>query len=549
MTRANYKRIGDYIRQVKNKNKEGKYSELLGINIDKFFMPSVANTVGVNLKNYKIIEKGQFACNRMHVGRDYRIPIALSDKEIPFLVSPAYDVFEIVKKDVLLPEYLMMWFRRKEFDRNAWFHTDADVRGGLAWDAFCDLKLPIPSIEKQREIVKEYNTVTNRIKLNEQLNQKLEETAQALYKHWFVDFEFPCLPSDYRPHGQVNLKISDEELRSKIAQVSTYRRVGGLPVPDGKSWFVYIIECVDGTFYKGMTNDLYRRFYEHFTGIGAEWTKTHKPLRIIHWEAFDNQDKTAKREKELKTGYGRTWLKRQYNKLKTGSPAPKMALRTAGEMIYNAELDKEIPKGWEVGVVGELLDTINGYAFKSNDFTNTGAYPIIKIKNVVPPFVQLSDCQFFEGNLTRKLERVLVKKNDILISMTGSGANQMASAVGQVGKYYNSKASLLNQRVCKLEPKKETLREYIYQFISNEETHLELLNGATGSANQANISPDQIKGLVVIMPENKVMEKFQQIGKTLDESKRFNSNIKLLKLKEFILSKMTKVEQEKEVVI
>lgn len=188
---SNYKRIGDYIQQVKVKNKEGKYSELLGINIDKFFMPSVANTVGVNLKNYKIVENEQFACNRMHVGRDYRIPVALSEKETPFLVSPAYDVFEIDKTDELLPEYLMMWFRRKEYDRNAWFHTDADVRGGLAWEAFCDLKLPIPSIEKQREIVKEYNTVTNRIKLNEQLNQKLEETAQALYKHWFVDFEFP----------------------------------------------------------------------------------------------------------------------------------------------------------------------------------------------------------------------------------------------------------------------------------------------------------------------------------------------------------------------
>ncbi|MGO1751826.1 MAG: restriction endonuclease subunit S, partial [Psychroflexus sp.] len=176
---SNYKRIGDYISQIKIKNKEGKYSELLGINIDKFFMPSVANTVGVNLKNYKIVKKGQFACNRMHVGRDYRIPIALSDKKTPFLVSPAYDVFEITRTEELLPDYLMMWFRRKEYDRNAWYHTDADVRGGLAWEAFCNIKLPVPSIEQQQQIVNEYNTVTNRIKLNEQLNQKLEETAQA----------------------------------------------------------------------------------------------------------------------------------------------------------------------------------------------------------------------------------------------------------------------------------------------------------------------------------------------------------------------------------
>ncbi|NRA91800.1 MAG: restriction endonuclease subunit S, partial [Psychroserpens sp.] len=87
--------------------------------------------------------------------------------------------------------YLMMWFSRPEFDRECWFHTDADVRGGLPWELFCYIELPIPSLEKQRDIVKEYNTVISRIKLNEQLNQKLDETAQALYKHWFVNFEFP----------------------------------------------------------------------------------------------------------------------------------------------------------------------------------------------------------------------------------------------------------------------------------------------------------------------------------------------------------------------
>jgi len=187
----NYKRIGDYIKSVKVFNSDLRAKELLGINIDKFFMPSVANVVGTDLSRYKIVEKNQFACNRMHVGRDYRIPVALSDRDEPFMVSPAYDVFEIKDTSILHPEYLMMWFSRAEFDRNAWFYTDADVRGGLAWKAFCDMQLPVPDINKQREIVREYNTIVNRIKLNEQLNQKLEETAQAIYKQWFVDFEFP----------------------------------------------------------------------------------------------------------------------------------------------------------------------------------------------------------------------------------------------------------------------------------------------------------------------------------------------------------------------
>jgi type I restriction enzyme S subunit len=188
---SSYKRLGDYIQVIKDKNVNLRATKLLGINIDKFFMPSVANIVGTDLSNYKIVKKNQFACNRMHVGRDYRIPIALSTDENEFIISPAYDVFEIVDTKVLLPEYLMMWFRRKEFDRNTWFHTDADVRGGLPWEAFSNLKLPIPSLEKQQEIVNEYHTIQNRINLNNQLIAKLEETAQTIYKQWFVDFEFP----------------------------------------------------------------------------------------------------------------------------------------------------------------------------------------------------------------------------------------------------------------------------------------------------------------------------------------------------------------------
>ncbi|MGJ8664734.1 MAG: restriction endonuclease subunit S [Patiriisocius sp.] len=183
--RSSYKRIGDYITRLNEKNKESIYSRLLGININKYFMPSVANVVGTDLSKYKIVAPGQFACNRMHVGRDYRLPIALSKEENPFLVSPAYDVFKINDTNKLLPEYLMMWFSRSEFDRNSWFYTDTDVSGKLGWDSFCEMELPVPSISTQQAIVDEYNAIVNRISLNEQLNAKLEETAQALYKHWF----------------------------------------------------------------------------------------------------------------------------------------------------------------------------------------------------------------------------------------------------------------------------------------------------------------------------------------------------------------------------
>jgi len=189
--KSNYKRLGDLICEVNNRNTELKVTNLLGINIDKFFMPSVANVIGTDMTSYKIVKKNQFACNRMHVGRDQRLPVSLSKDSNDFLVSPAYDVFEATDTQELLPEYLMMWFSRGEFDRNAWFYTDADVRGGLNWKDFCNMELPVPSITKQREIVKEYNVLVDRINLNNRLVQKLEETAQAIYKQWFVDFEFP----------------------------------------------------------------------------------------------------------------------------------------------------------------------------------------------------------------------------------------------------------------------------------------------------------------------------------------------------------------------
>lgn len=194
-----YKRLGDYIREVNVRNRELKVTKPSGINIDKHFMPSVANVIGTDLSAYKLVSKNQFACNLMHVGRDEKIPMAMHLDDTPIIVSPAYFVFEIVEPDVLLPKYLMMWFRRPEFDRNAWFYTDADVRGGMDKNALMDMLLPIPSITQQREIISEYETLTNRIRLNNQMIQHLEATAQALYRKTFVDnIDKEDLPEGWR---------------------------------------------------------------------------------------------------------------------------------------------------------------------------------------------------------------------------------------------------------------------------------------------------------------------------------------------------------------
>ena len=196
---AEYKRLGDYIREVNVRNRDLKVTNLLGVNLSKQFFPSIANIIGTDLSKYKIIEKGQFGCKFMSVGRDGILPISLMQDDKPAIISSAYYVFEVKDQEVLLPEYLMMWLRRPEFDRQLWFYSGGDVRGGVNYDDFCEMPIIIPSITRQREIVSEYETLTNRIRLNNQMIQHLEATAQALYRKTFVEnIDKESLPEGWR---------------------------------------------------------------------------------------------------------------------------------------------------------------------------------------------------------------------------------------------------------------------------------------------------------------------------------------------------------------
>lgn len=156
-----FKRIGDYIHLVDNRNKDLAVTNLLGINITKNFMPSVANTSETDLSKYKIIQKGQFAYSAMQVGRDETIRIALYTDELPAIISPAYLVIEVNDENELIPEYMMMWFHRPESDRYGWFISDSSVRASLDWERLCDIEIPIPDIEEQRKYVALYQGLLN----------------------------------------------------------------------------------------------------------------------------------------------------------------------------------------------------------------------------------------------------------------------------------------------------------------------------------------------------------------------------------------------------
>ena len=179
-----YKRLGDYIREVNVRNRDLKVNLSQGICNDKYFQNP--KQVADNPETHKIVRTGQFAYNRATTRNGDKLSIALR-KGPDCTVSAAYQVFEVSRPDLLLPKYLMMWFKRPEFDRLALFYSHGSAHEFFEWESMCDVKIPLPDIERQREIVEEYETLTKRIRLNEQMIARLEATAQALYRHTFID--------------------------------------------------------------------------------------------------------------------------------------------------------------------------------------------------------------------------------------------------------------------------------------------------------------------------------------------------------------------------
>lgn len=444
--RSNYKRLGDYIREVKLKNTDDSISKLLGINIDKFFMPSVANIVGTDLSKYKVVKKNQFACNRMHVGRDERIPVAMSNRSEPFIVSPAYDVFEIIDENILIPEYLMMWFKRKEFDRNAWFYTDGDVRGGLRWNDFIDLKLPIPSIEKQKELVAEYQTIEHRIRLNNELCQKLEETAQTVYRHWFEDFEFPVIA---RSEAQQN----DEAISTnQILQV-------------------------------------------------AEHTAEYQ----------ERSELVAERSR---------WVVERRRSYKS----------SGGEMVYSEELGKEIPKGWKVGSIADLVTTQYGFTATA-DFLK-GEYQFVRITDIVGKSINWNGVPYCEMPRQEFLKYEL-KKGDILVSRTG--ANVGFSKV----LFNNPPKSVFASFLVRLKVKSKFFQNFVAVKVLSDDYKRFVLSISEGSA-QPQANANILTKMELVIPDEKIAKTFNSYCDNIFTKVDIlnKQNQKLEELKSLLLGKM-----------
>lgn len=403
--KSNYKRIGEHIQLVDERNKGLKVETLLGLTINKQFIPSVANTVGTDMANYKIIRKNQFACSTMQVRRDKKMPVALLQEVDEAIISQAYPIFEIKNQKELLPEYLMMWFSRSEFDREACFHAVGGVRGSLEWEDFENMKLPIPHPDKQCEIVKEYNVIQDRIALNNQLIQKLEKTAQTIYKQWFVEFEFP-----------------DE----------------------------------NGKPYKS----------------------------------------------------------------------------NGGEMIWNEELEKEIPQGWEnISVKDFCVDMKSGGTPSriNPEYWNSNDVPWLKTGEVKNNII-LSTEEYISNEGLKNSSAKLLPKDTVLMSMYGVNA-------GEIG-ILKIEAST-NQACCGMICKNVIHSAYLYYHLLHNQEFI--ASQSIGGA-QENLSKDYVEKIPILKPTCEILE-LKGLKIIIDNKELLTKeNQKLSELKELLLSKLVTVE-------
>ncbi|MFZ4263854.1 restriction endonuclease subunit S [Sphingobacterium sp. HJSM2_6] len=402
-----YKKLGDYIQQVNNRNRNLQVDTLLGVSITKKLIPSIANTVGTDMSTYKIIEKGQFAYGTITSRNGDKISIALADEYDKALVSQIYIVFEVIDKNELLPEYLMMWFSRPEFDRYARYHSHGSTRESFDWEDLCEVELPVPSIEKQREIVAQYQVVENKIKVNEQICEQLEVTAQTLYKQWFVDFEFP-----------------NEE----------------------------------GQPYKS----------------------------------------------------------------------------SGGEMVFNEELEKEIPEGWEVKSLGEVTDKTSSGSTPSRDdmsYWTNGKIPWLKTGELNDKIVVNSE----EKITTKALKETSVKlipKDSLLIAMYGEGKTK-----GSVG--YLKFEATTNQACCALISSNVQIINFLYYAMKANKD--EILKNAIGGA-QPNLSKKIVDEFRLLIPQKEILDKFDMNKYILFQESILKQNQKLTQLQSLLLSRLATLE-------
>ena len=229
-----YKSIDELVERIDDRNSDGKISTLIGVSIDKCFINSVANINGTDLTKYKIIRRDDFAVSLMQVSRDSKIPIARLKDYDQAIMSPAYPIFRVRDTSVILPEYLEMWFMRPEFDREAAFIAVGGVRGSMPWEEFAKMRLPVPSLEKQHQVVRAYQIVADRIAIKRRINDNLRATAET---EFFRLIRYPQIQEVPSQDTEIGAYPSDWILTTLGQVLSTIiDRRGLTPTKLGGEW-------------------------------------------------------------------------------------------------------------------------------------------------------------------------------------------------------------------------------------------------------------------------------------------------------------------------
>ena len=289
-----YKILGNYIRLVDERNKNLAVTKLLGVSISKKFIPSIANIVGTDLSNYKIVRTGQFAYGPVTSRNGEKISIAYLDEE-DCIISSSYTVFEVENKEELDPEYLMLWFSRPEFDRYARYKSHGSVREIFDWNELCMVELPVPDIEKQRKIVKAYKTLTDRIALKQQINDNLLNSVQAIFRSWFVDyapFDGVC-PSNWETGCVEDIAEFFDSMRKPLSSLERadmeriYPYYGAVSIVDYVDDYIfdgeYLLVSEDGIY---VVDENGHPLIQHISG--KFWANNH--AHILKGKAGFNED-------------------------------------------------------------------------------------------------------------------------------------------------------------------------------------------------------------------------------------------------------------------
>lgn len=386
------------------------------------------------------------------------------------------------KTNYLLSNYLYQYLRSKEFKYQVLSLSSGSAQPQLPIRDLKLFEILLPPLPEQKAIAGVLSSLDDKIELLREENKTLEEMAQVLFKRWFADFEFPCLPEKY--------KFSGARRPDDFESVCIYSAVGGLPVPQAGKHFLYVLLCGDGSFYIGTTNDLYRRWYEHKTGQGAKWTKTNQPVKVIHWEEFDSQQQAAARERELKTGFGRKWLKREYQAGR---------LRQAGKML-ESELG-EIPEGWRVGKVSNLVNLTIGRTPPRKEeewFTNSSKdIKWISIKDLGNSGVYIFDSsEYLTKEAVEKFNIPAINPNTLILSFK--------LTIGRLS--ITTEKMLSNEAIAHFNiDNNQITTEFLYLYFKNYDFNKV---GSTSSIATA-INSSSIKNIEIVVPNQEVLEQFQ----------------------------------------